>query len=172
MSSAVNYLSLSPADFVYLFFTGMLAIGAMVLPGISGSSLLMIFGVYVPTLRALTHLFELEPGVLPGLAILMLGFLIGAGIFARFIRRAMHTFRPQMIFLILGLMLGSLYAICLEPTTMESPMLPLTLPTFRMSGFFARHRRLAGSGVPAPPERKTPARGKNADARCGRKAGA
>ena len=40
----VNYAQLTPVQFVYLFLSGAVAITAMVLPGISGSSILLIAG--------------------------------------------------------------------------------------------------------------------------------
>ncbi len=137
ISTAVNYHALRGADYIYLFATGMLAIGAMVLPGISGSSLLMIFGVYVPTVRAIAQLLALEFAVLPGILVLALGFAVGAGLFSRVIQAGMRRYRAQMIWLILGLMVGSLYAICLGPTTMETPLPPLTWECFHPLGFLA-----------------------------------
>jgi putative membrane protein len=133
MSTAVHFSALSAADCLYVLATGALAVGATVLPGISGSSVLMIFGVYVPALRAVRELLALDLAVLPGLALLALGFVIGAAVFARVIRRAMAQHRAQMLWAILGLMCGSLYAICLGPATMELP--PLTLSTFRPLAF-------------------------------------
>lgn len=38
---------------IKLFFIGMIAISAMFLPGISGSTLLLIFGVYIPVISAI-----------------------------------------------------------------------------------------------------------------------
>ncbi len=133
ISTAVQFSALSAADCLYVLATGALAVGATVLPGISGSSVLMIFGVYVPALRAVREVLALDLTVLPGLALLALGFLVGAAVFARLIRRAMAQYRQQMLWAILGLMCGSLYAICLGPTTMELP--PLALSTFRPLGF-------------------------------------
>ncbi len=66
-------------ELLYLFVAGALAIMAMVLPGISGSTLLLIFGVYAPTLYALRWLLALDLAVLPGLFALALGVLVGGG---------------------------------------------------------------------------------------------
>ncbi len=49
---SVNYAQLTPLQFGYLFLSGAVAITAMVLPGISGSSILLIAGVYLPTIQA------------------------------------------------------------------------------------------------------------------------
>lgn len=135
ISTSLRFSALRAADCVYVFFTGSLAVGATVLPGISGSSVLMIFGVYVPALRAVRQFFALDFSVLPGLVLLALGMVLGAAVFVRLIRRAMQHQRPRMIWAILGLMCGSLYAICLGPTTLESPLPPLAADTFRPLGF-------------------------------------
>ena len=92
----------------YLFVSGAVAITAMVLPGISGSTILLIAGVYLPAIQALRSLFELDFSVLPGLCALALGFVAGVGLSIRAIRVALKKYRSQMVWLILGLMAGSL----------------------------------------------------------------
>ena len=63
----IDYWSLGVGELLYLFVAGALAIMAMVLPGISGSTLLLIFGVYAPTLYALRRLLALDlPSVIAG----------------------------------------------------------------------------------------------------------
>ena len=44
---------LSPASAIYIFIAGAAAISAMVLPGISGSTLLLVFGLYLPVIHGL-----------------------------------------------------------------------------------------------------------------------
>ena len=100
-------------ELLYLFVAGALAIMAMVLPGISGSTLLLIFGVYAPTLYALRRLLALDLAVLPGLFALALGVLVGVGVSIRWIRAALRRNRAKMLDFILGLMAGALYAIVL-----------------------------------------------------------
>ena len=43
-----------------LFVSGMIAISAMVLPGISGSTILLIFGLYAPILNAVKQVLKLN----------------------------------------------------------------------------------------------------------------
>ena len=108
---------------------------AMVLPGISGSTLLLIFGVYAPTLYALRRLLALDLAVLPGLFALALGVLVGVGVSIRWIRAALRRNRAKMLYFILGLMAGSLYAIVMGPTTLSPPQQALHLETFHLGGF-------------------------------------
>ena len=51
-SGAVDFMSLSLGQGVYVFISGALAISAMVLPGVSGSTVLLIMGVYMPAISA------------------------------------------------------------------------------------------------------------------------
>lgn len=122
-------------ELLYLFVAGALAIMAMVLPGISGSTLLLIFGVYAPTLYALRRLLALDLAVLPGLFALALGVLVGVGVSIRWIRAALRRNRAKMLYFILGLMAGSLYAIVMGPTTLSPPQQALHLETFHLGGF-------------------------------------
>lgn len=57
---AINYAQLQPLQFGWIFLSGAVAITAMVLPGISGSSVLLIAGVYLPTIQAVHSLLGLQ----------------------------------------------------------------------------------------------------------------
>ena len=76
---SVSYTQLSLPQFGYLFLSGAVAITAMVLPGISGSSILLIAGVYLPTIQAVHRFLRLQFDVVPGLCALGLGVLAGVG---------------------------------------------------------------------------------------------
>lgn len=56
LSALVNGLGFSIGTALYAFATGALVISAMVLPGISGSSLLMSCGLYLPVIAAMKDL--------------------------------------------------------------------------------------------------------------------
>ena len=78
----------------------------MVLPGISGSSVLLIAGVYLPVIQAIRQLLHLDLHVLPGLMALGLGVIAGVALSITAIRAALQKHRPAMIWFILGLMLA------------------------------------------------------------------
>lgn len=132
---SVHYDQLQPLQFVYLFLCGAAAITAMVLPGISGSSILLIAGVYLPTIQAVHSLLKLQLTVLPGLCALGFGVLAGVAVSIRAIRAALQSRRSQMVWLILGLMLGSLYAIANGPASLDVPLAPLSTVTFHLPAF-------------------------------------
>ena len=119
----------------YLFVSGAVAITAMVLPGISGSTILLIAGVYLQAIQALRSLFDLDLSVLPGLCALALGFAAGVGLSIRAIRAALRKYRSQMVWLILGLMAGSLYAIAMGPAGLDTPLPPVGVQNFSVPGF-------------------------------------
>ena len=74
---SVNFEHLTVGLGLYLFFAAMVAITAMVLPGISGSTLLLIFGLYVPVINAIHEFMHLNFSYFPVLVIFGLGVLTG-----------------------------------------------------------------------------------------------
>ena len=59
-TAAVDLGTFSLPLAIRLFFTGMIAISAMFLPGISGSTLLLILGAYLPVITAIKGLLSLQ----------------------------------------------------------------------------------------------------------------
>ena len=131
----VDMAQLRLTDAAYLFLSGAVAITAMVLPGISGSSVLLIAGVYLPVIQAIRQLLHLDLHVLPGLMALGLGVIAGVALSIKAIRAALQKHRSAMIWFILGLMLGSLYAIAMGPASLQTPQPPLSAATFRPLAF-------------------------------------
>ena len=132
---SVSFAGFSPLSLLYIFLAGAVAITAMVLPGISGSSVLLIAGVYLPAIQAIHNLMGLQLSVLPGLCALGLGVLAGAALSIGGIRKALQLYRSQMVWLILGLMLGSAYAIVNGPASLSTPLPPMDLTSFRWPAF-------------------------------------
>ncbi len=132
---SVDYAQLSPLQFLYLFLSGAVAITAMVLPGISGSSVLLIAGVYLPTVQAVHSFLHLQLAVVPGLCALGFGVLAGVELSIHAIRAALRKYRSQSVWLILGLMLGSLCAIANGPASLSTPQPPLSAATFQPLAF-------------------------------------
>lgn len=101
-------------------FIGMIAISAMFLPGISGSTLLLIFGAYIPVITAVKGVLSLQLSYLPCLVFFGCGVLVGAVTVVKGIKVCLERFRVQTICAILGMMIGSFYAIVMGPTTLET----------------------------------------------------
>lgn len=115
-----------------LFFIGMIAISAMFLPGISGSTLLLIFGAYIPVISAVRGFMGFDFSYLPCLMFFGVGVLVGAVTVVKGIKVCLERFRPQAIYMILGMMLGSFYAIIKGPTTLEIPKAAMNLGNFQI----------------------------------------
>ena len=133
--NVVDITNLSFGLILYVFVAAMIAISAMVLPGISGSTLLLIFGLYIPITTAIKEFLHLNFGYFPILVIFGLGVLTGIAVVIKGIKAALSKYRSRTVYLILGLMLGSLYAIVMGPTTLEVYHEPMTFQTFSI-GFF------------------------------------
>ncbi len=133
--SGVNLAQLDISLILYVFVAAMCAISAMVLPGISGSTLLLIFGLYVPIISAIKAVMGFDLSYIPILFVFGLGIITGVVTVVRLIKWALDKHRPIMIFLIIGMMIGSFYAIVMGPQTLATPKPPLSIDTFSIIWF-------------------------------------
>ncbi len=92
----------TPSHPVFIFLCGMIAICAMILPGISGSFILVLLGKYYYIMEAVKQLDILT------LCVFGCGALVGITSFARVLSYALKHFRDVTIALLSGFMLGSL----------------------------------------------------------------
>jgi putative membrane protein len=84
-----------------VFGAGMLAIMAFILPGVSGSFLLLSIGMYQAVLGAVND------RELATVAIFGLGAILGLGIFSRVLERLLERHYDVVVSILIGLMLGS-----------------------------------------------------------------
>lgn len=120
---------------IYVFLAGMISISAMILPGISGSTLLLIFGLYIPIMNAIKETLKFNLAYIPVLIMFGLGICFGVVFFVKLIRKCLEKYRSQTMYAILGLMIGSLYAIVLGPTTLDEPLKMMDIKTFNIVFF-------------------------------------
>lgn len=116
--------------YLYILVSASIAITAMVLPGISGSTLLLVFGLYIPIMNAIKELLSFNFSVLPVLIVFGIGILFGIVFFVKLLRIGLKKFRSQICYTIIGMMVGSLFSIVMGPTTLEEPMQMLTFKSF------------------------------------------
>lgn len=133
--SNVSLDTLSIGLGIYVFIVGMVAISAMVLPGISGSTLLLIFGLYVPIVSAVKEVLTFNFEYLPILIIFGFGVLTGIFVTIRGVKYLLDNYRSQTIYAILGLMIGSIYAVIMGPTSLSVPKLPMSTSNFSVIFF-------------------------------------
>lgn len=134
-SLGVDVNNLSLFNIIYIFFSAAIAITAMVLPGISGSTLLLIFGLYIPIIGAVKKFISFDFSVVPLLCIFGFGMIFGIVAFVRILKNCLNNHRSKTVYCILGMMLGSLYAIVNGPTTLEIPQAMMTFKTFNVVFF-------------------------------------
>ncbi len=108
------------ADYFYFTLAGLIAASAMIIPGVSGSFILILLGVYWTVLGALSGLLPLimEQGLndqawprLIILGALFVGVVAGILGFSRIMDFLLKKFPAQTMYAILGLIIGSLYQI-------------------------------------------------------------
>ena len=133
--SIVDITHLNIGLIFYIIIAGVLAISAMVLPGISGSTLLLIFGLYISILTGIKETLHFNFSYLPALILFGIGVIIGILSIVKLIKKALKKYRSATIYLVVGLMLGSIYAIIMGPTTLEVPRNSLSLNTFNILFF-------------------------------------
>jgi putative membrane protein len=88
-----------------VFLAAAIAICAMILPGVSGSFLLLVMGLYQPTLRALR---EVDVAYI---AVFMAGAAIGLGSFSKLLHYLLRFHHDATMAALVGLMAGSLRAL-------------------------------------------------------------
>lgn len=131
----INITNLNFGLVIYIFICAMIAISAMVLPGISGSTLLLIFGLYMPIMSAIKNFIHLDFSYFKVLFIFGLGVLTGIILVIKLIKAALEKYRSQTVYMIIGLMIGSLYAIVMGPTTLEVSKSAMNLSNFNIIWF-------------------------------------
>lgn len=131
-SVSMNLGQFSAGLAIKLFLIGMIAISAMFLPGISGSTLLLIFGAYIPVITAVKAVLSFDLAYIPCLLFFGGGVLAGAMTVVKAIKVCLEKFRPQVIYMILGMMVGSFYAITQGPTTLEIPKAAMNIGNFQI----------------------------------------
>lgn len=131
----IDVNNLNIGTIIYVFIAAMIAITAMILPGISGSTLLLIFGLYIPIMTKIKALLTLNFSALPILIVFGLGVITGMLVFTKLIRRCLEKHRSQTIYTVIGMMIGSMYSIVMGPTTLEVPQVAMNFSTFNIIAF-------------------------------------
>ena len=94
--------------YIKLAFCGFIAIGAMIIPGISGSFLLLILGEYQNILSYINN-FQIVP-----MMYLAVGMGMGALGFTKVINYCLKNYRSLTLFFILGIIIASLIQLLLN----------------------------------------------------------
>ncbi len=116
-------VELSILTVITFFACGAIAISAMILPGVSGSFLLLAFGIYFPLLNLIKDFMDGIPTLLTGeitqlflsqlliLIFFTFGCIFGILVFTRLLKFLLERYRNLTISFLIGLMFGSLYGL-------------------------------------------------------------
>jgi putative membrane protein len=97
------------ADYLYAGLCGAVSICAMVLPGISGSLVLILMGAYFDVLSAISGLTHFQVDAMVFLGCFGVGILLGGLLFARLVNYVFKRYYDATMAVLLGLMAGSLW---------------------------------------------------------------
>lgn len=135
VTKGLDLQNLNLGMIIYIMISGMLAISAMVLPGISGSTLLLSFGLYIPIITAIKNLLHFDFSGFSLLLIFGIGVLLGIFVSIRGIKKVLEKYHSQTLYVIIGMMIGSLYAIIVGPTTLKVPKEAMNFHNFSIIYF-------------------------------------
>ena len=100
--SSFSTVEINNISLLYILFCGIIASSAMILPGISGSLILVILGVYTFLINALNNLDILI------IIAFILGAIIGLLGFSRVLKYLFNNYRNITYSIMLGLVIGSI----------------------------------------------------------------
>ncbi len=105
-------------NYIFLFIAGFLATFAMLIPGISGSLIFMLLGVYYPILHTISSLVDFSEYSWPFILNLLkrivptgLGIITSLLVMSKPIKHLYQKYNKIMLYIITGFVSGSLFAI-------------------------------------------------------------
>lgn len=118
----VDLSNLTPDMYIILFIVGIISAATMVIPGISGSLVLMLLGYYEPINNTISNLtnFSLLGHNLLILVPFGLGIVIGIVLIAKLIEYLLKKYPVKTYYGVLGFVLASLVAI-IKPILITTP---------------------------------------------------
>ena len=129
--------TLTEINYLFLVFAGAIASCAMILPGISGSYILLLMGVYPIVMTAIT---QRDLTIISAIGI---GVILGLLLFSRLLKWLFKKYKNQMLVVLTGLMLGSLNKVWPWKTTISTylnshgetkPLLEQSISPFSFNG--------------------------------------
>jgi putative membrane protein len=114
---------------VFIFFAGVVAAAALVIPGISGSFVLLLLGIYPLATYSVSSIrfflgditnVSLMLDICKVLAPLGIGIIIGGLSMARLIEKLLTSYYTTVYLIILGLLAGSVFVLFREPIVYQS----------------------------------------------------
>ena len=115
INSEVNFASMNITGYILLFVVGIIAAATMVIPGVSGSLMLMILGYYYPIIGTINAIFkENFIGNAIILGIFGIGVVIGILLISKLLEMLFKKYNTKTYFGVLGFVFASIIAIPLS----------------------------------------------------------
>ena len=113
---SISFTNMNIIDYVLLALVGFIASSAMVIPGISGSFVLMVFGYYEKIMATISHLttFKNIGQDLIIITVFGIGVLLGILFMAKLITKLIEKNEVRTYFAIMGFVLSSIVVLLIE----------------------------------------------------------
>ena len=125
----VTFTSLNIIDYVLLVTVGIIASATMIIPGISGSFVLMMLGYYKPILDTISAFFHFE-NIVNNFIILScfgVGVLLGIVLISKLIRRCLEKYFEQTYSMIIAFVTSSIVMIICPLFQIETSILEVII---------------------------------------------
>ena len=128
-SVAIDTIGINGALVLHLFIGGLFAAATMVIPGISGAMVLMLFGLFPIAMHTIANIrtylvsptdYDLLISILAVCVPLGIGIVAGVFLGSKLIAVLLKKFYAQTYFVILGLVFGTVFVIFNDPATYQS----------------------------------------------------
>ena len=128
MGYKVDFESMNLFGYILLFLVGVIAAATMVIPGISGSLVLMILGYYYPVINTINGVLKNDVfHNLMVLGVFGIGVVVGIVLISKLIDFLFKKYKIKTYFGVLGFVVASILAIPLSACSkLES--IPVTIP--------------------------------------------
>lgn len=145
-------ISFSFINILKLFLVGIVAAATMVIPGVSGSMMLMLLGYYDIILKTISDFvsavfkFNVD-GILTGIGVLMpfgIGVIVGIIVIAKIIEFIFNKAEVHAYYAIIGLILASPIAILLKTDWTGVGVLPIVIGIFTFAAGWFVASKLGG----------------------------
>ena len=139
----VSFISLEFMDYILLIIVGIIASITMIVPGISGSFVLMMLGYYQPILDTISSFLHFENFASNFLILFCfgIGILLGIVLISKFIRMCLEKYFEQTYSMIIAFVLSSIVMILYPLFQLETSLLEIIvgLFLFLIGGFISYH---------------------------------
>ena len=127
INTEVSFSSMGLLSYITLFIVGIIAAATMIVPGVSGSLVLMILGYYYPVINTINALLKgdfLNSFII--LSIFGLGIVIGIVGVSKLLEMLFKKYKVKTYFGVIGFVFASIFAIPLS-ACIELSKIPVTI---------------------------------------------